>query len=519
MASKQIRISITSALNAAGIEATKDQINRLSRSLDDFNQKQRTGANDTATNWAKLPGVFGKVQTALGGVAATAMSVIGAFKIGWDIGTWLNEHVIMPLLGIKDPIEELKKRNRELKRQAIEAAKAWDEAFQKWTSAWEKEVAGADRAIKKVDQLTKAYLEMQKARERVFAAGDNAELLKLQRDKFDTMAAAKSPEIATAAGKKFDIQIAEATARQKLEQFDRNSETAAKQLQAEQAQLAAAHKRGQTLFQQMQGLQEKLKYWQSQKSVEDYGWETSIKKEAEVEEAIKKLRPKIESTDDEVARRRAVIAAMKEAAKAEAQERANLAESNRLEIDERKKDYDDFIRETADKELEEERKTAEAKIEQEKKVAAERARLDAQEAARRERERQKELADRIRDHQKLLDAERQADSKAQAGVAAAESKLQQAWGWYRDKNSMAAQMAEEKADAAARKQFEKDFERLKDRRRDWRTAENLSVDDEAVRRVGLAREEKERAEQYAKETAENTRELAEKLDELLQVKG
>lgn len=447
------------------------------------------------------------------------MSVIGAFKIGWDIGTWLNEHVIGPLLGIKDPIEELKKRNRELKRQAIEAAKAWDEAFQKWTSAWEKEVAGADRAIKKVDQLTKAYLEMQKARERVFAAGDNAELLKLQRDKFDTMAAAKSPEIATAAGKKFDIQIAEATARQKLEQFDRNSETAAKQLQAEQAQLAAARKRGQTLFQQMQGLQEKLKYWQSQKSVEDYGWETSIKKEAEVEEAIKKLRPKIESTDDEVARRRAVIAAMKEAAKAEAQERANLAESNRLEIDERKKDYDDFIRETADKELEEERKTAEAKIEQEKKVAAERARLDAQEAARRERERQKELADRIRDHQKLLDAERQADSKAQAGVAAAESKLQQAWGWYRDKNSMAAQMAEEKADAAARKQFEKDIERLKDRRRDWRTAENLSVDDEAVRRVGLAREEKERAEQYAKETAENTRELAEKLDELLQVKG
>ena len=84
---------------------------------------------------------------------------------------------------------------------------------------------------------------------------------------------------------------------------------------------------------------------------------------------------------------------------------------------------------------------------------------------------------------------------------------------------MAAQMAEEKADAQARKQFEKDFERLKDRRRDWRTAENLSVDDEAVRRVGLAREEKERAEQYAKETAENTRQLAEKIDQLLQVKG
>ena len=519
MANRSIKISITSALNAAGIEATKQQIDSLSGKLDEFNRKQRQGTDAASQSWAKLPGVFGKVQTALGGVAATAMSVIGAFKIGWDIGTWLNDHVISPLLGIKDPIEELKRKNRELKQQALAAAKAWDEAFQKWTAAWEQEVAGADRAIKKVDQLTKAYLEMQKARERVFAAGDNAELLKLQRDKFDTMAAAKSPEIATAAGKKFDIQIAEATARQRLEQFDRNSETAAKQLQAEQEQLAAARKRGQTLFQQMQGLQEKLKYWQSQKSVEDYGWDTSVKKEAEIEEAIKKLRPKMDSTSDEVARRRATIAAMKESAKAEAQERANLAESNRLEIDERKKDYDDFIRETADRELEKDRKAAEAKVEQEKKVAAERARLDAQEAARRERERQKELSDKIRDLQKLSDAERQANSKAQAGIHAAESKLQQAWSWYRDKDSMAAQMQEEKADAAARKQFEKDFDKLKDRRRDWRTAENLSVDDEAVRRVALAREEKAAAEQYAKETAENTRQLAEKIDQLLQVKG
>lgn len=35
----------------------------------------------------------------------------------------------------------------------------------------------------------------------------------------------------------------------------------------------------------------------------------------------------------------------------------------------------------------------------------------------------------------------------------------------------------------------------------------------------LAREEKDAAVQYAKETAENTKELAAKLDELLRVKG
>ena len=166
----------------------------------------------------------------------------------------------------------------------------------------------------------------------------------------------------------------------------------------------------------------------------------------------------------------------------------------------------------AEKRAEEEKKAAE-------KAAAERARLDAQEAARRERERQAELAARIRDHQKLLAAERAEESKTRSAVSAAESKLQQAWGWYRDKDSMAAQLAEEKADAQARKQFEKDFERLRYRRRDWRTAENLSVDDEAVRRVALAREEKEAAERHLAEIEKNTANLAEKLDELLQVKG
>ena len=78
-------------------------------------------------------------------------------------------------------------------------------------------------------------------------------------------------------------------------------------------------------------------------------------------------------------------------------------------------------------------------------------------------------------------------------------------------------MKSEKADAQAEKQYERESDRLKRRRYDWRTAGNLSLDDEAVRRVALAREEKDRVEEYARETAENTRDLAAKLDELLQL--
>ena len=64
----------------------------------------------------------------------------------------------------------------------------------------------------------------------------------------------------------------------------------------------------------------------------------------------------------------------------------------------------------------------------------------------------------------------------------------------------------------AQRQFEKDFEKLRSRRRDWRTADNLSLDDEAVRRVGVAREEEAAAREYAKQTAEATSKAAETLE-------
>ncbi len=79
---------------------------------------------------------------------------------------------------------------------------------------------------------------------------------------------------------------------------------------------------------------------------------------------------------------------------------------------------------------------------------------------------------------------------------------------------MKAQLEEEKADAEARRQYEKDFEKLSFRR-DWRTAKNLSVDQEAVRRVALAKEEEAAAQKAVLETAENTRRSAEALEGLV----
>lgn len=186
------------------------------------------------------------------------------------------------------------------------------------------------------------------------------------------------------------------------------------------------------------------------------------------------------------------------------------------EIAQKIKEEDEKAAEAAQKAAEAEGK---AKIEAAKKAAAEQERLDREAATRRQQQADKELADKIKNHQKLLQAEQGDAADARRRQSLAESKLQQAWGWYRDKDSMAAQMQEEKEDAAAKKQYEKDFEKLKSKHRDWRTVENLSVDEEATRRVALAKEEKEAADKHLAEIEKNTADLAAKLDELLSVKG
>lgn len=144
----------------------------------------------------------------------------------------------------------------------------------------------------------------------------------------------------------------------------------------------------------------------------------------------------------------------------------------------------------------------------------ERAREEAERNAARERDRQWKA--HIRQAQSDLNALQQEQANAESALAAAQDKVRQAWGWYRDKDSLKAQIEEEKAEAAAQKQFEKDFEKLKGRRRDWRTADNLSLDEEAVRRVGIALEEEKAALEYARQTAESSQQAAAALEAIQQ---
>ena len=108
----------------------------------------------------------------------------------------------------------------------------------------------------------------------------------------------------------------------------------------------------------------------------------------------------------------------------------------------------------------------------------------------------------------------EAEASAQQRLAAARAAVDRAWGWYRDKDSLKAQLEEENQEAAAQRQFEKDFEKLKDQRPDWEKAKNLSLDQEAVKRVALARREEADASRAVAETAENTRRAADALESI-----
>ena len=144
----------------------------------------------------------------------------------------------------------------------------------------------------------------------------------------------------------------------------------------------------------------------------------------------------------------------------------------------------------------------------------------AQERVRMELEAERKIhAQKVKDTQAELAEQSKAQSAAQSRLSAAKSQVSQAWGWYRNQDSMQAWIDDKLAQREAEKQWKKDFDKLS-RKRGWRDIEvgKLSAAEEATRQVALAKEEEQAAQKALDEIAQNTRDLAAKLDELLTAK-
>ena len=136
-------------------------------------------------------------------------------------------------------------------------------------------------------------------------------------------------------------------------------------------------------------------------------------------------------------------------------------------------------------------------------------------------------AERKRHQQALANAQdeaaagERAQGEAQQRLAAAQAQVARAWGWYKDKASMQGEIDAYREQQEAEKQWEKDFQKLKDKRRDWRDVEfgKLSAEEEAVRQVALAKEEERAAQVALDEIAENTAYLKEIAESLASEEG
>ena len=204
------------------------------------------------------------------------------------------------------------------------------------------------------------------------------------------------------------------------------------------------------------------------------------------------------------------IAADIEAAQIDAEEKAALAALNSADKIAQKRAK--LAQEYADALLSATTKDEKAAIDAANTVATKRLNMEkniADEVARIRKEKLNKDEDAL---QKELAEWKEASADAKTRLSNAEQAEKQAWGWYRDRDSWTKQLEEERADAEAQKQFDKDFAKLKSRFRDWRTSDRLSDDDELIRRVALAREEKAAAEEYAKQTAEATQACADALE-------
>lgn len=172
--------------------------------------------------------------------------------------------------------------------------------------------------------------------------------------------------------------------------------------------------------------------------------------------------------------------------------------------------------------------------------------LEAEEDEKRKAKKEKE-----KQAQKELHEQRKADAQAEYNLAkenlsraqerarAAQDAVSQAWGWYKDPESLKARIADEEKNIEANKKYRKDYyslthgrwsdefaeakelqrlghtDKLEERMAKWRKGSfGLSVEEEATMRVALAENEAQKANRDLARVAENTDVLKSIYDEI-----
>lgn len=189
-ANDKLKLAITTELDNQGIKATEDQINGLANKISKVNKAD--GLSNLENALGDLPGPIGKIGKALGGLVGQVTAVIGAFKIGWDIGTWLNEKFVAPLLGIKDPIDQLKKHNKKLREEFANTQHKFNMSVDASATAFANQQQAIKDEISTIQKLGEQWNKASKAKLEYSLAGQDSQIQKLERERFEDIMALES---------------------------------------------------------------------------------------------------------------------------------------------------------------------------------------------------------------------------------------------------------------------------------------------------------------------------------------
>ncbi len=444
--------------------------------------------------FGEMPGKMGKVASGVGNMvqAFLSMGPIGAVIAGVNMAlSFLANSAREAAEAYKAAVDKMAARTRAL-YETVHQRK-----LDKLNESLKEATTLAQRAARAFDAMAAAYLKVQRSRQQTSAMQGSAEIASMELAKANAMGGAQGNDRAVV-GAQHDVAIAQR--RRAL------AESAA----AEEVENAVKEEKDARVRNKMAREQVRA----AEKALEDAEKDLALIEQVDAKRAAQ-YRTKVEAAQNALAEAK-INQATKEAALTAATEavtqarikQAQSATDNERAVVEAKATLADA--ELAKRKAEETEAARRAIEEEKRRREEERALQEAESAARRKLiEEQRRQAAAAREEARATSA---AASEARSRAAEASANLTAAWRLYRDKAAMQAVMDDEKAQKEAEKQFQKDFARLQSRRRDWRTADNLGVDDRATREVALAQEAKKAADEYAKTTAEAAKRAADSLD-------
>lgn len=244
------------------------------------------------------------------------------------------------------------------------------------------------------------------------------------------------------------------------------------------------------------------------------------------------IRKEAAKADDDDSDRREERRAAKAKKRAEESAKAEAEAKRRIEEDLA------AAQEKTNKRLEEEKaKSAEEEAKKEAEAAAKAAEAKHKADEKAEAERHAAAVRNLQDEIKLKET---AAGNAESVASAAQSEFDRAFAMYRDPEQAAAQIAEERDYAADYKRLQKDAARYGGKWRidelaslmaagdtrgqaakleEWRKSKSFTPEVESMVRAAAADQTRTTAEDELRQINANTRDLADKLDSLLQVKG